>query len=349
VRAIGAVRWDDSDIFPAQLSPKGALIFTAGKNHALRLTLDRAFLTPNVAQLFDAHPYGRGKYDLTAIETKLRSDPAVRPALAAVESGTLFSNSAEVPAYTLGNPHLVPQTVTSYGAGYKGQFGTRVFLTLDAYDARIENFTTVLLPAGATGGNPDWAWTAPPEVPAAFRAAVEAAALRELAALDPTRALADGLTRLADGTTAIVQSYGNAGTVDEWGVELGTNVSVTQALTMSASYTWYSFAIRQANARSPLAPNTPTHKGTVAVEYAGRQRLTFGVDVRIVAAYRWKAGGFDGDVPASQTVNLNARYRITPHLRVYANATNLLDQQRFQVFGGSVIGRRVLAGMTSTF
>jgi hypothetical protein len=34
---------------------------------------------------------------------------------------------------------------------------------------------------------------------------------------------------------------------------------------------------------------------------------------------------------------------------VYANATNLLDQQRFQVYGGSVIGRRVLAGMTSTF
>jgi len=34
---------------------------------------------------------------------------------------------------------------------------------------------------------------------------------------------------------------------------------------------------------------------------------------------------------------------------VYANATNLFDQQRFQVYGGSVIGRRVLAGATSTF
>jgi hypothetical protein len=63
----------------------------------------------------------------------------------------------------------------------------------------------------------------------------------------------------------------------------------------------------------------------------------------------WTAGVWDGDVPASQSVNLNASYCISPHRRVYANATDLFDQQRFQIFGGSVIGRRVLAGVTSTF
>jgi hypothetical protein len=39
-----------------------------------------------------------------------------------------------------------------------------------------------------------------------------------------------------------------------------------------------------------------------------------------------------------------AGYRINPHLCVYANAADLLDQQRFHFYGGSVIGRRVLAG-----
>jgi outer membrane receptor protein involved in Fe transport len=48
-------------------------------------------------------------------------------------------------------------------------------------------------------------------------------------------------------------------------------------------------------------------------------------------------------------VDLNAAYRISPHLRVYANATDLFDQRRFHVYGGAVIGRRVLAGVTSTF
>ena len=173
---------------------------------------------------------------------------------------------------------------------------------------------------------------------------VRAAVLKALAAVDSN--FANGFTRLADGTTAIVNSYGNLGTVDEWGVELGSSVSLTRALTLSASYTWYNFAIRQDAGQSP---NTPHHKGSVALEYAGRQGITLGVDARIVAGYLWKAGLYNGDIPASQTVNLHAGYRINPHVRAYANATNLLDQQRFQVYGGSVIGRRVLAGVTSTF
>jgi len=352
LRVIGAARWDDSDLFTTQLSPKGALVFTPAKNHALRVSVNRAFLTPSLLALFQAAPTRSGSQNLSVIENKLRADALVGPALVAVDSGTLFTNSAAVPDSSFGNPYLVPQTVTSYEVGYKGQVGWRVFVTLDVYDAHMENFTTGLLaavPVGATPLNPKYLpWTAPLGVPAVSRAAVEAAVLSALAAANNTRAR-NGLTRLADGTTAIVQSYGNVGTVDEWGVELGSTVSLTRALTFSASYTWYTFAIRQSLVGDPLVPNTPQHKGTVALAYAGRQGITLGVDARIVAGYPWKSGVWDGYVPASQTVNVKAGFRINPHLRVYANATNVLNQQRFQFYGGSVIGRRVLAGMTSTF
>ncbi len=348
VRLIGAVRWDDSQRFPTQLSPKGALIFTPSTHHALRLTVDRAFLTPGLASLFDAHVFGTGPLDLTAIEAQLRSDPALGPALANVPLDSLFTNSAAVPESSLGNPHLVPQTVTSYDLGYKGQFGRGAFITLDIYDAHIEHFLTAALPAGATGVNPDFRpWTAPPQVPDTSRAEVEAAVLSALAARGPI--VRNGLTRLADGGTAIVQSYGNAGTVDEWGVELGSTVSLTRALTFSATYTWYIFAIRQNIAGNVLEPNTPQHKGTVALEYSGPQGITLGVDARIMSRYRWRSGSWDGDIPASQIINLNAGYRISPRLRVYADLTDLFDQRRFQVYGGAVIGRRVLAGVTSTF
>jgi iron complex outermembrane receptor protein len=349
VRVIGAVRWDDSDLFPAQLSPKGALLFSPAKNHAVRLTVDRAFLTPILVSLFGGRPAGPGVWNLTAIEAKLRADPSVSPALANVPLGTLLTNSAAVPESAFGNPHLVPQTVTSYEVGYRGQFGPRVFITLDAYDARVHSFETGLLPAGTTRLNPAYQpWTAPPEVPAASRAEVQAAVLSALTALGST--VKNGLTRLADGTTAIVLSYGNVGTVDEWGVELGSSAALTNALTLSASYTWYNFAIRQNRLLSNvLASNTPQHKGALALQYASRRGVDLSVDARIVSGYRWTTGVWDGDVPASQIVNLNAGYRINPHFRVYANATDLFDQQRFQVFGGSVIGRRVLAGVTSTF
>ena len=87
----------------------------------------------------------------------------------------------------------------------------------------------------------------------------------------------------------------------------------------------------------------------ISLAYAGRQGIDAGVDARIVSGYHWTTGVWDGEIPASQMVNLSAGYRINPHLRVYVTATNLFDQQRFQVYGGSVIGRRVLAGATSTF
>jgi iron complex outermembrane receptor protein len=349
VRVIGAVRWDDSDLFPAQLSPKGALLFSPAKNHALRLTVDRAFLTPALVSLFGGRAAGPAVWDLRAIEAKLRADPAVSPALANVPLGTLFTNSAAVPESAFGNPRLVPQTVTSYEVGYKGQFGRRVFITLDAYDARVQRFQTGLLPAGTTRLNPAYQpWTAPPEVPAASRAEVEAAVLSALTALGST--VKNGLTRLPDRTTAIVLSYGNVGTVDEWGVELGSSAALTNALTLSASYTWYNFAIRQNRLVSNvLAPNTPQHRGALALQYASRQGVDLSVDARVVAGYSWSTGIWVGYVPASQTVNLSAGYRIDPYLRVYANATDLFDQQRFQVYGGSVIGRRILAGVTSTF
>ena len=348
LRFVGALRWDDSQLFPSQLTPRSAIVFTPARDHALRLSVNRAFLTPTLSNLFIATGTNTGFQNLSAIETQLRADPAVGPALANVAVGQLFTRSAAVPDSSFGNRHLVPQTVTSYEVGYKGQFGPRVFVTVDAYDARMKNFITPLLPAAASRLNPDYApWTAPPEVPAASQAAVEQAVHSALLAARMTR-VANGLTRLVDGSTAIVQSHGNVGAVDEWGVEVGASVSLTAVFSISGSYTWYNFAIRQNIPGNPLAANTPRNKGTVSLAYAGRQGIDVTVDARLVSGYRWTSGIWDGEIPASETVSLNAGYRINPHLRVYANATNLFDQQRFQFFGGSVIGRRVLAGMTTT-
>jgi outer membrane receptor protein involved in Fe transport len=344
VRVIGAVRWDDANLYAPQLSPKAAFVFTPTKNHALRVSVNRAFLTPSLPTLFAASAAGTGVQNLSAIEAQLRADPSVGPALAAVPNGTLFTNSAAVPESSLGNPVLAPQTVTSYEAGYKGQIGWRAFITLDAYAARIENFTTSMLP----GVNPMYPrWTAPPEVPAADRATVESAVRNALAPRGS--AVQNGLTRLPDATTAVVLSFANVGTVDEWGVEFGSSISLSRVLTTSASYAWYTSAIRDNVAGNVLSPNTPRNKGVISLTYAGRQGIDVGVDARIMSGYHWTMGLWDGDIPASQIVNLSAGYRINPHLRVFANATNLFDQQHFEVYGGSVIGRRVLAALTSTF
>ena len=44
-----------------------------------------------------------------------------------------------------------------------------------------------------------------------------------------------------------------------------------------------------------------------------------------------------------------AGYRINNYVRIHATGTNLLDEERFQLYGGSVIGRRILGGVTANF
>ena len=97
-----------------------------------------------------------------------------------------------------------------------------------------------------------------------------------------------------------------------------------------------------------LLPNTPSKKATLGLSYVG-ERFDVNVTVRLVDGYQWAAGVFQGYVPSSELVNLSAGYRVNNYLRIHATATNLLDQKRFQLYGGSVIGRRVLAGITAGF
>jgi outer membrane receptor protein involved in Fe transport len=60
---------------------------------------------------------------------------------------------------------------------------------------------------------------------------------------------------------------------------------------------------------------------------------------------RWRSGWS----PSSQSVNLSAGYRINNSFRVHATVTNLFDQERYHLYGGSVIGRRILGGVTTYF
>jgi outer membrane receptor protein involved in Fe transport len=339
---LGALRWDGSDLSPKQISPKVAAVFMPAENHAVRFTFDRAFLVPGPLSLFVKRKLE--SIDLSQIEVQLRAGP-LAPALAGVAYGALFGTSAAVPAFVVGNRRLVPQTATNLEVGYKGDLANGAFLTLDAYYARIQRFTTPQI--GATLVNTDFhPWTAPNEIPAAERLAVDSAVGVALAAFN--HAYATGLTHL-DGMTAVVLSYGNAGVADEAGIEVGASAPITKGLKLSAVYTLSGFTIRSNLHGSVPSPNTPPNKGNVGLDYVGLHGLDIALDARIVEAYHWATGYLIGRIPASQFVELRARYLATPRFGLYVDGSNVLDQRRFQLLGGAVIGRRVVAGITSAF
>jgi iron complex outermembrane receptor protein len=344
VKLVAAARLDDGTLIATQFSPKGAIVFSPNENHSIRATVNQAFQTPNYSEFFLRVDAG-APANFTALETGLRASP-LGPALAGVPVGTLFTTSAAVPVRARGNAALDVESTTGYELGYKGTFAKRVYVTADLYYNKISDFVTDLLPRV----NPAFgAWTAPDAVPAPFRAPLEDAVRSQLLAAGQTLAAA-GLTRV-NGNTEIVLSYTNAGRVEQYGAEVGLGFQLTDEVRADGSLSLFDFDVEAGSQAvgDQLLANTPTKKGTLALAYTGRQGLDLGASVRLVDSYDWAAGVFVGRVPASQSVDVSAGYRFNWHFRVFALATNVFDQERYHLFGGSVIGRRVLGGVTAQF
>lgn len=385
LRLVAAARVDDGTLFDTQFSPKGAIVYSPTENHSFRVSVNRAFQTPNYSEFFLYVPAGAPQATPGQLEAGVEAffstvtDPAtVGPALAgAMAALNLPTNvpwnfGTQTPILALGNDALDVEKVTGWEAGYKGSFAdNRAYVSVDFYFNRLSNFVTDLLPGVNQRQYPSYslrddgsldvlgdlnavdAVLAALQLPANHPLRVSAAQL--IAGFQSLSASAFGtpaLATLPDGTRAIVVSYANAGRVDEKGIEVGVGYGITPEIRLDASYTFFDFDVKDAGltaAGQDLIPNTPQHKGSAAVSYTGEQGFDASVSARFVEAYDWAAGVFAGSVPSSQFIDVSAGYRINNNVRLFATATNLLDQDRFQLYGGSVIGRRVLGGLTATF
>ncbi|MSR06304.1 MAG: TonB-dependent receptor [Gemmatimonadetes bacterium] len=386
VRVLGASRWDDGTLFKPQFSPKGALVISPNQHHSFRATVNRAFQTPSYSEFYVRAPAGAPTASPATLEGGLEllwanvraAIPAVAtavnlPAGCVLTSPTTASAAClpwDFPAQTLilglGNRNLDVEKVTGLELGYKGDISTRVFVSLDGYYNFLSNFVTDLL-GGVNPSYPSYSLSTPTDVVATLNALDAALAGLGLPAAHPLRAniptLRGGYQQLAaqlgsrigtdplTGRRSVIVSYTNAGKVQERGVEFGAGVLLTNELRMDASYTFFDFTI-EAGTLAPgdsVLPNTPKHKGSLSLMYTGRQGLELGLSTKIVDSFRWAAGVFAGQVPGSQTFNANISYRVNNNIRIHAIGTNILNQQRYQMYGGSVIGRRILGGITAEF
>jgi len=345
VRFVGALRFDDGNLFDPQVSPKAALVYSPSANHSFRLSVNRAFMTPNYSEWFLRVNAG-APVNFSALEAGLRANPQLGPLLAGVPAGTLFGPGNIVPVLALGNRDLVPEETLGWELGYKGNVTNRFYVSVDLYTASLKNFVTDLLP----GVNPSYGpWQAPPEVPPQGQAALSAAVQTVLLSNPATALAGKGLTTLEDGSSAIVVSYTNAGRVQQYGAEIGLGYQFSDAFRLDGSFVPFGFDVKEQLLGDQLVANTPSKKATLAASYISTFGLDASAQLRLIDGYQWAAGVFVGYVPAQELLNASVGYRFNNFLRVSATATNLLNQEQFSLYGGAVVGRRVLAQVEANF
>ncbi|HYN80667.1 MAG TPA: TonB-dependent receptor [Gemmatimonadaceae bacterium] len=372
LKLVAATRWDDGDLFDPQFSPKAAVVFSPSRNSSFRASVNKAFQTPNYSEFFldaaAAAPTASPRTLEVALENFLATGRAIGTAGLPPTNDLPWNFDAQTRVRALGNRALDVEKIIGYELGYKGPLTRRGYVTVDVFLNDKKDFVTDLLP-NVNPAYPQYSYTdAGTNVPAyldaiAARAAALAGAIPEAqrqAIIGGAAALKSGYNALVagtqpllatvDGHRALVVSYANAGRVKERGVELGSVMQFSDVLRGEASYAFFDFSVEDASlGNDALLPNTPEHKGSLALFYDSPRRIELNASVRLVSGYPWAAGVFSGYVPASQFVNANAAYRATEQLKAFVTGTNVFDQRRFQLYGGSVIGRRLIGGVTATF
>lgn len=332
-KVVLASRFDASTLHESQFSPKASLVFNFNPNNSLRFTYNEAFQVANFSEFF------------------LQANVAAPVDLSATEAGacTPFGVDCGFGGLTrilaVGNEDLEVEKTKMFEIGYSGIIDERIYLTLDYYNARNDQFITDLIPQidAATGvrTNPNFGAYQPPAdhpAPQALLGALQANLPPQLFAI---------LSSNFDGDPIFVaRSYTNFGTVDTQGIDVGLNYYFIDEWTFSFTYSWFDFTIEDEDSpfADQLLPNTPENKLAAGITYAP-DRWDFTFDVRWVDDFRWAVGPFQGQVESYTTADLIANYDINERFTLGVNATNLFDNEHWQSFGGDLLGRRFLANV----
>ena len=320
LKLVGGLRWDEATIHPAQWSPRIAAVIRLARDHSLRVGYNRGFQVGTYTELYLRVP-AAPPLDLSPLQT------ALAPLLDGADLGL-----DSVPIFAIGNPDLDVEKVQGLDIGYTAAFGSRARIGVDFYRNVMSDFISELL----FGINPDYpAYRAPASVPAAARSLVE----------NTLNGFVPGLTNRPDGGPQIVLSNANTGRVHSRGIEASVGVSPGEAVWLDASYTWFDFTIRDRRPGAEPQPNAPAHRAAVGATYA-TARASASVRYRWVDAFAWASGVYVGPVPSYGVADLNVRVEASPRWEIGLNVSNVFNNRHYEMFGGDLLGRRVLVHPT---
>lgn len=325
LKVVFAGRLDFSTLHKAQVSPKVSAIYTLNPGHSLRLSYNRAFQAPSYIQYFLVAPVGP-PVDLSAIEDGLSN-------YFGMDLGLGFKS---IPILALGNENLKVEEITTYEIGYSNIFARKLVFNLNYYRSRLKNFVTNMLPFV----NPAYGPYAPPsdlppEVQNAILGTLEQNLPPDLFAL-MSNSLKDNSPIFA------VLSYTNAGRANTQGIELSLKYFLNKHWKFDLNYTWFDFAVKEELMEDPIIPNTPEHRLNLGADYIS-DRLDVSMRYRWVDGFPWSSGVFVGQVKPYNLVDFTTNYHFGNGFSFGFNISNLLNYKHYQLFGGDILRRNIVA------
>jgi iron complex outermembrane receptor protein len=223
-----------------------------------------------------------------------------------------------------GNPELKVEKIEGYEVGYNGVIDGSLFLTVDVYYNNLKDFISDL----GAGFNPNL--------------------------LSPSIINRKSYKTGADTSFShAVWSYKNVGKVEEYGYDLAVNYYLTDEIILDANYTYFQFEIDKktvsAADAAQIQPNSPRWKTNAGITYQSKNNYDVSLKVKYVPSYYWSAGVYQGQILAYTMINLSGGYVVNESLSMNLNIANVLDRRHYEIFGGSILGRRSTLSATYTF
>jgi outer membrane receptor protein involved in Fe transport len=288
-----------------------------------RSTLHESFFSPKVALVFT--PFAN--HTFRATYNKAFQAPNYSELYLYVNHPyrgfTTFFGSATTGLVYRGNDKLNVEKIDGYEIGYNGVINKQLFITLDLYYNQLKDFIS--------------------DLGAGFNSKLSSPSL-----------IVRKSYRTGNDTSFshAVWSYKNVGEVNEYGYEIGVNYYLSDEFIIDANYSTFKFEISKIDNpadKAQIQSNSPEWKGNIGVTYQNKDKYDIALKLKYIPPYYWSAGVYSGPILAYALVNLSGNYQVSKELSLSMSISNLLNRSHYQIFGGSMIGRRSVLTATYSF
>lgn len=334
LKLTGSVRFDKSELFEGQFTPRVSLGYTAGenRNHNIRVSWQTAFRNPTTQDLFIGLDAGRAIL-VGSAEDNLDRDIRTFPLsgngqqVTGSSTATVVGRDAYFNAFSLASVQdgtfqkadiglVKPEEADVFEIGYRGKIFNFV-IDASAYYTRYENFIsneTVIVPLYGEVGDESLS-----------------------------------LLALQNDDFRAYQTYTNSDVaVKAYGATIGVSTTILKKVQISGNYTYADQDFDQAaNPDFRTSFNTPMHKakGSILVNDIVKN-LGVGVNYRWSDEYFWQATFADGLVPSFSVLDAQINFSIPKwKTALKIGASNVLNEEYFTAFGTGNIGAQYYASL----